>query len=291
MVRRKEENTLRFHSHHLQPTHSLTFRIIFKMGHATAEAVLRAGLTLVPYSFTGSSEAVAVGNVGVAGYPVELIGPERRAAAMAGVLAQFPGLVVVDYTLPSAVNDNARFYIASGVPFVMGTTGGDREALAADVRASGAWAVVAPQMGKQVVAFQATLETMASRFPGAFGGYALSVTESHQRSKVDTSGTAKAVVESFRRLGVKEFKDVRFFFFFFLKGKEMDGVRPSSFSIFRTHSLSLPLSFSPHTHAVRHRPRPGRPHPDGCHGRPRSRAGGPRLSHLPPDLARRERGL
>ena len=106
------------------------------MGHATAEAVLRAGLTLVPYSFTGSSEAVAVGNVGVAGYPVELIGPERRAAAMGEVLAAYPGLVVVDYTLPSAVNDNARFYIGAGVPFVMGTTGGDREALLADVRAA-----------------------------------------------------------------------------------------------------------------------------------------------------------
>lgn len=37
------------------------------MGHATAEAVVRAGLTLVPYSLTGESEAVAVGNVGVSG--------------------------------------------------------------------------------------------------------------------------------------------------------------------------------------------------------------------------------
>jgi len=179
------------------------------MGHATAEAVLRAGLTLVPYSFTGSSEAVAVGNVGVAGYPVELIGPERREKAMADVRAEFPGLVVVDYTLPSAVNDNARFYTAHEVPFVMGTTGGDREALLAGVTAAKAWAVIAPQMGKQVVAFQATLEAMAASFPGAFGGYRLAVTESHQRSKVDTSGTAKAVVESFRKLGVVEFKDVR----------------------------------------------------------------------------------
>lgn len=48
------------------------------MGHATAEAVLRAGLTLVPYSFTGSSEAVAVGNVGVSGVPVELVHPDER---------------------------------------------------------------------------------------------------------------------------------------------------------------------------------------------------------------------
>ena len=45
--------------------------------------------------------------------------------------------------------DNARFYGASGVPFVMGTTGGDREALMRDVEAAGVSAVIAPQMGKQ----------------------------------------------------------------------------------------------------------------------------------------------
>jgi len=45
--------------------------------------------------------------------------------------------------------DNGRFYAASGLPFVMGTTGGDREALLRDVRAAGVSAVIAPQMGKQ----------------------------------------------------------------------------------------------------------------------------------------------
>ena len=53
----------------------------------------------------------------------------------------------------------------------------------------------------QVVAFQATLELMAREFPGAFSGYKLEVTESHQRQKADTSGTAKAVVASIARLG------------------------------------------------------------------------------------------
>lgn len=74
------------------------------MGHATAEAVLRGGLQLVPFSFTGQSEAVAVGNVGVSGYPVELIGPERRQEAMEKVLASYPGLIIIDFTLPQAVN-------------------------------------------------------------------------------------------------------------------------------------------------------------------------------------------
>jgi len=173
------------------------------MGHATAEAVLRAGLTLVPFSFTGSSEAVAVGNVAVSGYPVELIGPKARQKALRDVKAAFPGLVVVDYTLPTAVNDNALFYCDHGVPFVMGTTGGDRVKLLDDVKKSGNWAVIAPQMGKQVVALQATLELMAERFPGAFGGYSLRVTESHQAAKADTSGTAKSIVESFVKLGAR----------------------------------------------------------------------------------------
>jgi hypothetical protein len=43
---------------------------------------VRAGLTLVPYSLTGQSEAVAVGNVGIDGIPVELVGPAERQAAL-----------------------------------------------------------------------------------------------------------------------------------------------------------------------------------------------------------------
>lgn len=47
--------------------------------------------------------------------------------------------------------DNALFYCRNHVPFVMGTTGGDREKLMNDVRESGNYAVIAPQMGKQVL--------------------------------------------------------------------------------------------------------------------------------------------
>ena len=55
---------------------------LLQMGHATAEAVVRAGLTLIPFSFTGSSEAVAVGNIGVCGIPVELVHPDERVAVV-----------------------------------------------------------------------------------------------------------------------------------------------------------------------------------------------------------------
>jgi 4-hydroxy-tetrahydrodipicolinate reductase len=118
------------------------------------------------------------------------------------VQAQHPGLIVIDYTTPACVNDNAEFYASRGLSFVMGTTGGDAARVAAAAQAApGVYAVVSPQMGKQVVAFQATMAMLAAAFPGAFAGYTLDVVESHQRNKADTSGTAKAVVASFARLG------------------------------------------------------------------------------------------
>ena len=67
---------------------------------------------------------------------------------------------------------------------------------------------VGPSGVLQVVAFQATMELMAEQFPGAFAGYRLQVVESHQRSKVDTSGTARAIVQSFQKLGL-DFDEVR----------------------------------------------------------------------------------
>lgn len=49
-----------------------------------------------------------------------------------------------------ACADNAQFYADNGVSFVMGTTGGDTAAVAAAAEAGGVYAIVSPQMGKQV---------------------------------------------------------------------------------------------------------------------------------------------
>ena len=51
------------------------------------------------------------------------------------------------------------------------------------------------------------METMAANYPGAFSGYKLRVIESHQSTKKDTSGTAKAVVKSFQGMGIKFSED------------------------------------------------------------------------------------
>lgn len=46
--------------------------------------------------------------------------------------------------------DNAVFYCQNEIPFVMGTTGGDRHKLLQDTKDANVYAVIAPQMGKQV---------------------------------------------------------------------------------------------------------------------------------------------
>lgn len=58
-------------------------------------------------------------------------------------------------------------------------------------------AVIAPNMNKQIVAFQAMMQYASTEFPGCFGGYDTSIKESHQKTKKDTSGTAKSLVGFF----------------------------------------------------------------------------------------------
>jgi len=176
-----------------------------QMGQAVARAALRAGIEIYPSTLVATDAMAAEQpSIPVRGTAaaVAAVGPSHRDAELARALeAHGARLVAVDYTAPDAVHDMADLYQRHGVPFVMGTTGGDRARLLDEARASGCFAVIAPQMGKQIVAFQAMLEMAAEAFPGAFAGYTLSVVESHQATKKDTSGTAKAVVASLLVLG------------------------------------------------------------------------------------------
>jgi len=155
---------------------------------------------LVPYSLTGPE--ITVSEHSVAGVTVNLVRPEDKESRLAEIKAAHADFISVDFTHPTAVNENADFYCRHGLPFVMGTTGGDRQALIQTVENSNNLAVIAPNMAKQIVGFQAMLEFAAENFPGLFSGYNLAVRESHQQGKADTSGTAKAVVKSFNDLGV-----------------------------------------------------------------------------------------
>ena len=56
-------------------------------------------------------------------------------------------------------------------------------------------------IAKQIVGFQAMMEYASKTFPDLFKGYSLTIKESHQKGKADTSGTAKAMTGYFNALG------------------------------------------------------------------------------------------
>ena len=124
---------------------------------------------------------------------IGLIRPEARQETIDAIGAENGPFISIDYTHPTAVNANGEFYCRNGLPFVMGTTGGDRDALSNTVGQSKISAVIAPNMAKQIVGFQAMMAYAAETFPNLFNGYSLKVKESHQNGKADTSGTAKAM--------------------------------------------------------------------------------------------------
>eukprot|EP00927_Polykrikos_kofoidii_P074998 TRINITY_DN71051_c0_g1_i1.p1 TRINITY_DN71051_c0_g1~~TRINITY_DN71051_c0_g1_i1.p1 ORF type:complete len:301 (-),score=70.24 TRINITY_DN71051_c0_g1_i1:149-1051(-) len=177
------------------------------MGMEIGKACIRAGCVLAPVALTGSGAQSECDVVeGCETVTVKLVA-RKDAEAQRNALEKMRDaygerLVIVDFSHPSSVNVNADLYNAVGVAFVFGTTGGDRDALLKSTQDSGVYAVIAPNMSKQIVALQATMARMAQDFPGAFSGYSLAITESHQKTKADTSGTAKAMVASFEKLGL-----------------------------------------------------------------------------------------
>lgn len=75
-----------------------------KMGKAVVEAAVSAGLHVVPVSFSSSEVSGKIVQVG--GKEIQVYGPSDRESILASTVDEYPNLVVVDYTVPAAVNGN-----------------------------------------------------------------------------------------------------------------------------------------------------------------------------------------
>jgi 4-hydroxy-tetrahydrodipicolinate reductase len=185
----------------MQPIRVMVNGIPGNVAHTVARHVIRAqDFEIVKFSLTGPE--IHAAEIEIEKTSFRLIRPHERNAAIAAIKKEYPAFISVDYTHPEAVNANADFYCRHGLPFVMGTTGGDRQRLEETVVSSAVSAVIAPNMAKQIVGFQAMMAYAAENFPDLFRGYRLQIRESHQKGKADTSGTAKAMVAYFRKLGL-----------------------------------------------------------------------------------------
>lgn len=111
------------------------------------------------------------------------------------------GRIAVDFTTPDNVVLNTIHYTSLRIPFVMGTSGGDREEMAELIRRSRTCAVVAPNMDPQIIRRQMDVDEFAQNNPDIFRGATIEITESHQKTKRDVSGTAIAFRAQFERYG------------------------------------------------------------------------------------------
>ena len=155
--------------------------------------------TLLDFALVGEENAGADLKIGERRF--RAIPPSQRDAIKDAFASARPFLLV-DYTLPSAIEENVRYYCQNQIPFVMGTTGGDTVAIRKQVEESGLVAVVAPNMAIPIILIQAAACWLAETFSGALTGYHVAIRESHQSTKVDTSGTAKALVLDLSKLGL-----------------------------------------------------------------------------------------
>jgi len=162
-------------------------------------AIADERFNVIPFSLTGQEIESKTQTIDSISF--ELVKPDTRDKKIQEIKSWFASFIAIDYTHPLAVNSNALFYTQNQISFVMGTTGGDREQLEQTVKNSLTPAVIAPNMAKQIVGFQAMMEYAADTFPNLFKGYTLNVVESHQKGKADTSGTARTMVGYFNKLG------------------------------------------------------------------------------------------
>lgn len=72
------------------------------MGKAVINAANSAGLNIVPVSFGSAEESGTT--VQVCGKEITVQGPSKRESALATLFDEYPNLIVVDYTVPAAVN-------------------------------------------------------------------------------------------------------------------------------------------------------------------------------------------
>jgi 4-hydroxy-tetrahydrodipicolinate reductase len=165
------------------------------------------GFKLVQYSLTGPEiiQPYAV----IEGLNIKLLPPASR-NYIEYVAFHNEGMLVADFTHPDAVIPNAQLYKNFHVPFIMGTTGGDVNALLKIVEGSDISAVIAPNMAAQIVVLMAMFDYAAATFPSAFNGYGFALEESHQAGKADTSGTMKEMLARLNELGVDcSLEDIR----------------------------------------------------------------------------------
>lgn len=156
---------------------------------------------IIPISLTGPDMGQqSNGEKGIK----DLFEPSRHEHAIEEVARSWGsnGIIVIDFTQPSGVENNARLYCKNNLPFIMGTTGGNRDALTDLVTASKTSAIIATNMSAPIVMLMDMIMFAADNYPGVLKNWEIRIVESHQSTKKDVSGTALNIGKIMQGLGV-----------------------------------------------------------------------------------------
>jgi 4-hydroxy-tetrahydrodipicolinate reductase len=171
-----------------------------KMSASIAELALESNdIELAPFALTGPGVALEqdIGNK-----KITLISIENKETFFKEI-ENAKVDIIIDFSHPNAVSGNVTEYTQRKLPFILGTTGGDYKKVETQVIESETPAIIAPNMALPIVALTAMFEMCSAEFPGVFSKYDLSVGETHQKGKADTSGTAKALIALLQKSGAK----------------------------------------------------------------------------------------
>jgi 4-hydroxy-tetrahydrodipicolinate reductase len=157
----------------------------------------RVDIEIIPHSLTGYRMPPCFKHI-------RLYLPDEHPKTMKYVSRRWCAfsLIAIDFTQPSGVEDNAKLYCANKIPFIMGTTGGNRELPPKLVEASEISAVIATNMSTPIVMLMDMLIYAAVNYPNTLSDWKIRVTESHQAQKKDISGTALSVGNIMKGLGI-----------------------------------------------------------------------------------------
>ncbi|XP_039171974.1 4-hydroxy-tetrahydrodipicolinate reductase 2, chloroplastic-like [Eucalyptus grandis] len=175
------------------------------MGKAVKNVADSAGLDLIPMPFGYAKEAGKT--VEECGKEIKVHGPSDRERVVALVYCEHLNMIVVDYTMPVAVNRSFQREEEGAAELRLWRKPGgertrDRRSEGSSVKEKGA--ISASEQSKSYL-FETKKEkdeegkTEKMRMSAVVG--AVKVMESHQSSELDTSGTAKAVISYFEKLG------------------------------------------------------------------------------------------
>ncbi len=127
---------------------------------------------------------------------------------LATVLPQVPGAVVIDFTSPACSVATAKTAVAAGNPLVVGTTGLDKDQLAAVAQAATSGRVFfAPNMSVGINVLLSVLPALVKRLGDA---YNMEVMEIHHNRKADApSGTAIKIGQCLAEAAGRDFDAVK----------------------------------------------------------------------------------